>query len=93
MQQTTSTIVLGSHGFSWVGHQKANNHSIMVGNVTLRTGQGPESNVIEARNLGARGLSPVAENGFKAFHRAKMSPQDTQVNTISCIFSSKNQIK
>ena len=71
--------MLSSHGFSWVGHQKANNHSIMVGNVTLRTGQGqgPESNVIEAHNWGARGLSPVAENGLKAFYMAKMSSQDT----------------
>ena len=28
---------------------------------------------------------------FSAFHRAKMSTQDTQVNTVGCIFSSKNQ--
>ena len=28
---------------------------------------------------------------FSAFHRANMSTQDTQVNTVGCIFSSKNQ--
>ena len=31
----------------------------------------------------------MAENGFRAFHRAKMSPQDMQVNPISCIFLPK----
>ena len=30
--------------------------------------------------------SPLAENGYRAFQRAKMSPLDTQLNTISCIF-------
>ena len=35
------------------------------------------------------GVSPVAENGFRAFQRAKMSPQDTQLNTLSCIFLPK----
>ena len=33
-----------------------------------------------------QGWSPVAGNGFSAFQRAKMSCQDTQLNTISCIF-------
>ena len=28
----------------------------------------------------------IAENGFRAFHRPKMSSQDTQAHTISCIF-------
>ena len=32
------------------------------------------------------GVNPVAENGFRAFPIAKMSPQDKQLNTISCIF-------
>ena len=32
------------------------------------------------------------KNGFRAFQRAKMSSQDTQVNTVGCIFS-KNQMK
>ena len=32
------------------------------------------------------GWSPVVETGFRAFQRAKMSPQDTQINTINCIF-------
>ena len=31
----------------------------------------------------------MAENGFRAFQRVKMSPQDTQLNTISCIFRLK----
>ena len=30
---------------------------------------------------------------YRAYQRANMSLQDTQLNTISCIFSSKNQIK
>ena len=30
---------------------------------------------------GTRG-NPVAVNGFNAFHRAKMSSQDTQLNTM-----------
>ena len=30
------------------------------------------------------GGNPVAENGFNAFHGAKMSSQDTQLNTMSC---------
>ena len=34
----------------------------------------------------------MAENGFRAFQRAEMSPQDMQLNTISCIFL-QNQIK
>ena len=34
-----------------------------------------------------RRRSLVVEDGFRAFHRAKMSPQDTQLN-ISCIVSS-----
>ena len=29
------------------------------------------------------------KNGFRAFHRAKMSTQDTQVNTVSCTFFQK----
>ena len=28
----------------------------------------------------------MAENDFRAFHRVKMSSQDTQVNNNSCIF-------
>ena len=40
------------------------------------------------------GVSPVAENGFRTFQRAKMSPHDTQLNTISCIFFQKsNQLQ
>ena len=31
----------------------------------------------------------MAENGFRAFQRAKLSPQDTQLNTISCNFLPK----
>ena len=31
----------------------------------------------------------MAENGLRAFQRAKMSPQDTQLNTIMCIFLPK----
>ena len=30
-------------------------------------------------------FSPVAENGFRAFQRAKLSPQDMQLNTYSSI--------
>ena len=36
-----------------------------------------------------QGLSPVAENGFRVFQRAKPSPQDRQLNTITCIFLPK----
>ena len=36
-----------------------------------------------------QGWSPEAENGFRAFQKAKQSPQDTQLNTISCIFLPK----
>ena len=28
----------------------------------------------------------MAEDGFRAFQRAKLSPQDTQLSTIRCIF-------
>ena len=31
----------------------------------------------------------MAKHGFRAFHGAKMSSQDKQVNTISCIFLPK----
>ena len=33
------------------------------------------------------------KNGFRAFHRAKTSSQDTQVNTVGCVFLPKKQIK
>ena len=32
----------------------------------------------------------MAENGFRAFQKAKMSPQDMQLNNISCIFLKKS---
>ena len=35
------------------------------------------------------GAKPVAKNRFRAFQRAKMSSQDTQLYTISYFFSSK----
>ena len=31
----------------------------------------------------------MSENAFRAFQRAEMSPQDTQLNTVSCIFLPK----
>ena len=31
----------------------------------------------------------MAENGVRAFQRAKISPQDAQLNTISCIYLPK----
>ena len=31
----------------------------------------------------------MAENGFRAFQRDKVSPQNAQINTISCIFLPK----
>ena len=34
-----------------------------------------------------QGQSPVTENGVRAFQRAKMRPQDTQLNTISFFYS------
>ena len=37
-----------------------------------------------------QGLSSVTENGFRAFQRAKMSHQDTQLNTFSCIVLQKS---
>ena len=36
------------------------------------------------------GAKPVAKNRFRAFQRAKTSPQDTQLNTISYIFLPKS---
>ena len=36
------------------------------------------------------GAKPVAKNSFRAFQNAKMSPQDTQLNTISYIFLPKS---
>ena len=36
------------------------------------------------------GVKPVAKNSFRTFQRAKMSPQDTQLNTISYIFLPKS---
>ena len=36
-----------------------------------------------------QGRSPVAENGFRACQRAKLSSKDTQMYTISCIFLPK----
>ena len=38
------------------------------------------------------GEKPVTKNSFRTFQRAKMSPQDTQLNTISYIFLQR-QIK
>ena len=35
---------------------------------------------------GARGEALWQKNGFRAFHRAKMSSQDRQLNTIGCVF-------
>ena len=32
------------------------------------------------------GAKPVAKNSFRSFQRAKMSPQDTQLNTIPCSY-------
>ena len=32
------------------------------------------------------------KNGFRAFHRAKMSSQGTQVNTAGCIFPPKTKL-
>ena len=32
------------------------------------------------------------ENGFRAFHRAKMSSKDTQVNIVGCFFLPKNKL-
>ena len=32
------------------------------------------------------------KNGLRAFHKAKTRSQDTPVNTVGCIFLSKNQI-
>ena len=32
------------------------------------------------------------KTGFRAFHRAKMSSQDTQVNNVGCIFLPKNKL-
>ena len=34
-------------------------------------------------------VKPCATNGFRAFQMAKLSPQDTQLNTISGIFLSQ----
>ena len=42
---------------------------------------------------GARGEALWRKMVFRTFQRAKMSPQDTQLNTISCIILQKNQIK
>ena len=36
------------------------------------------------------GAKPVAKNSLRAFQRTKMSPQDTQLNTISYIFLPKS---
>ena len=33
------------------------------------------------------------KNGFRAFHRAKLGSQTTQINTTGCIFLPKIQIK
>ena len=33
------------------------------------------------------------ENGFRAFHRAKMSSQETQVNTVACMFLPITKLK
>ena len=41
---------------------------------------------------GVRDRSPWVENGFRAFHRANLSSQDTQVNTVDCFFSSKTKL-
>ena len=38
----------------------------------------------------------MAENSFRAFQRAKLSPKDMQLNTITCIFPPKiklNRVK
>ena len=41
-----------------------------------------------------QGVKPsVEKSGFRAFHRAKMSPQDTQVNNVGCIFLPKKHVK
>ena len=37
-------------------------------------------------------LSPVAESGFSAFQSTKLSPLDIPINTLSCIFSPRNQL-
>ena len=38
-------------------------------------------------------FGPFAENGFRAFHRAEMSSEDTQHRLNKLHFSSKNQIE
>ena len=43
--------------------------------------------------MGPRSEALGWRNGFRAFHRAKMSSQDTQVNTVGCISHPKKQIK
>ena len=40
-----------------------------------------------------QGFGPFAENGFRAFQRAKMSCEDTQHKLNTLDFSSKNQIE
>ena len=40
-----------------------------------------------------QGVKPsVKKNGFRAFHRANMSPQDTQVNNVGCVFLPKTKL-
>ena len=39
----------------------------------------------------SQGFGPFAENGFREFHRAKMSYEDTQHKHNKLDFSSKNQ--
>ena len=40
-----------------------------------------------------QGFGPFVKNGFRAFHRAKMSREDTQNKHNKLEFSSKNQIE
>ena len=41
---------------------------------------------------GVKESSPRWKNGFGAFHRAKLSSQETQVNTVGCIVLKKKKI-
>ena len=45
--------------------------------------------VLPYMGLGSEALG--WKNGFRAFHKAKTRSQDTQVNTVGCIFLSKTK--
>ena len=48
---------------------------------------------LDSPPLCSQGFGPFAKNGFREFHRAKMSYEDTQHKHIKQDFSSKNQIE